>query len=198
MMLINKLRSPTHLDQRYPGQVIVGEVPLEKIGRKCTPTIYIDVRQYVQLYDHTPFMFTSSLRNNLDPFHHYEDDDIKSALMKVGLWREAAFFPPSIHEDDVKGKLDLLIKDAGATISLGYKQLLNVARAILKKPQVMLCDYVSSSVAPQYRANLNQVLLKEFQGSTMFFASSDSSELPQINQHINLDANQNKLQSKLK
>lgn len=116
------------------------------------------------------------------------------ALEKVGLWNETSFFPTSLCQSNAKDKLNYHIEDAGINVSLGHKQLINIARAILQKPPVLLCDYVSSAVAQKYRAYLNELLLKEFDKCLVFIATHDTSVLPHFDHHINLDTGQSETQ----
>jgi|JI6StandDraft_1071083.scaffolds.fasta_scaffold05741_7 ABC-type multidrug transport system fused ATPase/permease subunit len=140
------------------------------------------------MYDHSPFLFTSTLRNNLDPFGRYSDEEIREAMQKVGLWNEPTFFDSGLEEEDIQGKLNLKIEDGGINVSLGHKQLINISRALLQKPQVILCDFISSAVAPQkHRAYISRLLLEEFSSSTIFIATHDTSFLPHVDQKINLD-----------
>ena len=55
MMLINKLRQPVNGENNYPGQVFVGDIPLDKIGRKCTDNI--DLRSSKFRADVRPLTF---------------------------------------------------------------------------------------------------------------------------------------------
>lgn len=195
MMLINKLRIPNDGENNYPGQVFVGDVPLDKIGRKRKDWLMADIRQHVQMYDHSPFMFTSSLRNNIDPFGKYSDEEIRRALEKVGLWNEPAFFnAKGLSTADTTTKLAYRIEDGGINVSPGHRQLINISRAILQKPRVILCDHVSSAIAPKYRPQLNQLLLHEFKDSTIFISSFDPSVLPHVDQLINLDTGESQAQ----
>lgn len=50
--------------------------------------IKLDLRHKVMYIDDRPFLFTASLRDNIDPFGRFTDEEIKEALAKVGVWDE--------------------------------------------------------------------------------------------------------------
>lgn len=86
MMLINKLRMPSMNEDQTQGAIIIGGCAISQIGRKCKLIINEVIRNHVQLIDHTPFIFSDTLRANIDPFNKFSDNEICEALKKVGLW----------------------------------------------------------------------------------------------------------------
>ena len=45
-----------------------------------------DITQYVMYINSMPFIFTSSIKENLDPFEEHSEDELVEALRKVKLW----------------------------------------------------------------------------------------------------------------
>lgn len=77
---------------------------------------------------------------NLDPFEEYADDEIWNSLEKVEL-KEIASGPLGLHS---------AVMARGANYSVGQRQLLCLARAILRKNRILVLDEATANVDPQY------------------------------------------------
>lgn len=50
--------------------------------------IEVELHKHVLLLGTVPFLYTASLRENVDPFKEYSDKEIEECLKKVELWDE--------------------------------------------------------------------------------------------------------------
>jgi|JI6StandDraft_1071083.scaffolds.fasta_scaffold266639_2 ABC-type multidrug transport system fused ATPase/permease subunit len=100
-----------------------------------------------------PLLFSSTVRENMDPFNLYSDDEIQRVLESVGMWEELhpnpSKEPNLLKMSQADGKLLHVLEDGGAEFSLGLQQKLAIARVLLRRPSVLLMDSATSSLDEQ-------------------------------------------------
>ena len=103
-------------------------------------------------------LFSGTLRRNLDPLGEYTDAQLWSALEHVGMLTAVQRLPDGLEEKVAEG---------GAPFSTGQRQLLTVARALLRRRRIAVLDEASSAVDAESDAALLRAVRRELQGATV-------------------------------
>lgn len=87
-----------------------------------------------------PELLSGTLRQNLDPFSEHDDAVLNDALRSAGL------FNLQNEEDQSRITLDTEIAGGGANLSVGQRQILALARAIVRRSKLLILDEGTSSI----------------------------------------------------
>lgn len=98
-----------------------------------------------------PYLFKGTIGSNLDRAGNYSEEEALAALTKVGL----------------SHSLEFPIDDGGMNLSMGERQLLSLARAVLRKRPVLIMDEPTSLVDVETDRRIQMVLRKEFAHATV-------------------------------
>ena len=119
------------------GKIMIDDVDISTIGLKL-------LRENITIIPQEPCLFEGSLRNNLDPTDEYTDKAVKETLEKVGL--------------SYLGDLEMKIEENGDNLSIGEKQLICFARALLKKNKIVIMDEVTANIDYKTEANIQKII----------------------------------------
>ena len=129
----------------YEGELTFAGVPLTEIDFHSLYQKMAVIHQHV-------FLFETSLRNNITLFQTYPEEDIRTAIKDAGLSELLAR-----HDDN----LDFAITEGGQNLSGGEQQRISIARAFLRKSQVLILDEATSNLDASTAKFIEETLLQK-------------------------------------
>lgn len=133
------------------GKILLDGIEIEKLDKK-------ELRKYISMVLQDVFLFSGTIKSNINLYDdNISDEQVIEAARIVGADKFIETLPDKYDEE---------VKERGATLSVGQKQLISFARALAYNPKILILDEATSSVDTETEHLIKNAIEKLLVGRT--------------------------------
>lgn len=133
------------------GEIVLDEENIADVGLH-------HLRHNVSIIPQDPILFSGTIKSNLDPNDEYSDEELAKCLKKVQMWDQIK--QNEDYQNETHRKLYMAVDESGSNFSQGQKQLICLARSLVRRPKVLLMDEATSSIDEQTDYIIQEMIKK--------------------------------------
>jgi len=158
------------------GQIKLDNIDIREITKK-------DLRNLIGLVPQDAFLFTGTIKENLLYAFENPTPEIEKKMIEVSKFLGLHNFIEALHK-----KYDTKLKENASNISIGQRQLIAFARALITDPKILILDEATSSVDPYTETLIQDALDKARKGRTTIIIAHRLSTIKNADHIIVLSA----------
>ncbi|MFX1365547.1 MAG: ABC transporter transmembrane domain-containing protein [Promethearchaeota archaeon] len=157
------------------GKILLDDIEVVKVKKK-------DLRDLIGIVPQDAFLFTGTIRENILYGYESPSPELEKRMIKVSEFLGLHNFIEALHN-----KYDTRLKENGSNISIGQRQLIAFARALITDPKILILDEATSSVDPYTETLIQDALNKARKGRTTIIIAHRLSTIKNADHIIVLD-----------